>query len=594
MGTLFGMYLSMAVICGLLLIMRTQSFHNRVLPKAIGRTLPGGRRTLPCLKMGYIPPEQDPAYRDVVRKTKVKADGSATEEMIQNLLPIPKEGDIVTFPGKWEGEQTLGKIRFLRYSETDKTWMADISPLMDGKSEQVYVVDKKASTFFEPCISLKPVQNYFLRSENGYKISFKKNSTEVVTKANSYKVLEADYKLPTKEINLDTLAEDMETYASLKQRIVLNSLKFGAVGTFIVGLWLGLDAAFPYFVGSTGGAAYLYLLGKKTDEIGSTESVGTLSESLTKKDGLLAKSRFAVPIILVFVLAIKSVLIDGGKIEPFHVLDRETWLPAMGGFLTYRLSLFATEVATELKIDDVLGILPGSVAEGIRLSQKIDASLQDGQEETEVQSTVIFITGPVAAGRSSIAKSISISKKTLRRIKYFTTSPIMAAKEPARLSLVSQSEYEEMKAAGEVVYEGEEKALFGDDLQIFLTKGQLKLEREEAKDTVILLEGPPSVLDSIRPLGTLRLVNIWISLQTKEQFIEKATAMVKGIVKEQEGDRGALAQRSTGIVSDLVNDAAKDITFYMQKAPFFEYTLLNLGEENETVRELQGLLSSVL
>ncbi len=545
---------------------------------------------------GYIPPEQDPAYRDLVRKTKVKADGSATEEMIQNLLPIPKEGDIVCFPGKWENEQALGKIRFLRYSETEKKWMADIAPLMDGKSEQVYVVDKKAKTFFLGIEHVKPVQNYFLRSEDGYKISFKKNGTEVVTKADSYKLLDMDYKLPVKEINMDKLAQDMESYASLKQRIVLNSLKFGAIGTCIVGLWLGLDAAFPYFVGSTGGAAYLYLLGKKTDEIGASLSVGTLSESFTKKDEILSKSRFAVPIILVIVLAIKNVLIDGGKIEPFHLLDREQWLPAMGGFLTYRLSLFATEVATELKLDDILGILPGSVAEGIRLSQKIDASLQDGQEEEEVQSTVIFITGPLAAGRSSISTKIgdNIKEKAIRRIKYFTTSPIMAAKEPSRLSLVSQQEYEDLKSADNIVYEGEEKALFGEDLQIFLTKGQLQLEREEAKDTVILLEGPPAVLDSIRPLSSLKLVNIWISLQTKEQFIEKATAMVKGIVKEQEGDRIGLAQKSTGIVSDLVNDAAKDITFYMQKAPFFEYTLLNLGEESETVQELQGLLSSIL
>ena len=30
-------------------------------------------------------------------------------------------------------------------------------------------------------------------------------------------------------------------------------------------------------------------------------------------------------------------------------------------------------------------------------------------------------------------------------------------------------------------------------------------------------------------------------------------------------------------VSELVNEAASDITFYMQKAPLFDFTLLNSG-----------------
>jgi hypothetical protein len=39
----------------------------------------------------------------------------------------------------------------------------------------------------------------------------------------------------------------------------------------------------------------------------------------------------------------------------------------------------------------------------------------------------------------------------------------------------------------------------------------------------------------------------------------------------------ATAQESAEQVSELVNDAARDVTFYMSKAPIFEYTLLNSG-----------------
>ena len=47
--------------------------------------------------------------------------------------------------------------------------------------------------------------------------------------------------------------------------------------------------------------------------------------------------------------------------------------------------------------------------------------------------------------------------------------------------------------------------------------------------------------------------------------------------REMASSSGQSASESVNQVSDLVNDAAKDITFYMQKAPLFDFTLLNAG-----------------
>ena len=38
-----------------------------------------------------------------------------------------------------------------------------------------------------------------------------------------------------------------------------------------------------------------------------------------------------------------------------------------------------------------------------------------------------------------------------------------------------------------------------------------------------------------------------------------------------------LAKESASEISELVNEAARDVNFYMQKAPLFEFTILNDG-----------------
>ena len=62
----------------------------------------------------------------------------------------------------------------------------------------------------------------------------------------------------------------------------------------------------------------------------------------------------------------KSALQDFSKPAPFQSLSKEEFLGAAAGFLTYRLAVLVSEVASEVRTEDWLSILPGSIAESYR------------------------------------------------------------------------------------------------------------------------------------------------------------------------------------------------------------------------------------
>ena len=564
------------------------------------------------LHMGYVPPEQDPEYRPIMKKSLIRPSAAEMagidEEALAALqLPVPKEGDIVASAGKWEGEPKLGKIRFLRYSNSSSSWIVDIVPLMAGKSEDVYVVNRNGKSYYENLQDIKPVYSYFLRNENGFKLTYKNNGTMPILKGETYRDIESTYELPKKTIDKSVLEGDMVAYEQIKSRIVLNTLKFGLVGTVLVQAWKGTDASFPYFVGSGSGALYLYLLGKKVDTLGSTETVGGTAIIDTKRstqDSTLGSFRFFVPLMMVGLLAAKNKFVDGGDVTAFHLLDTEQFLPAIFGFLTYRVALFATEVATDITSDDWLSFLPGSLAEGFRLRKKLEEQQAIKASATAnslgLMTTVVFVTGPRAAGRTTIAPKLggSLKTKKMKSVKFITTDEKAVIAYPERYRLVSKAQLDLMRENEGLIFEGEEKSAFGSTVVVAVDRMDLQLTALEAEKTALLIEGPPQVLDALRKVSSFRLINVWISLQTKEQFIEKASQLVeKDALTEMLGnlgDKESLAQRSATQVSDLVNEAARDITYYMQKAPLFEYTLLNLGKEDETVEELDQLLKETI
>lgn len=150
---------------------------------------------------GYIPPELDPEYRNIVVRPRASYEFNQSDpnsEKDFTAYPVPKEGDVVQYRGRWN-ETSLGRIRYLRYVDTYEGFYADIVPLVEGKSDDVFVVDRTASSEFINVEELVPVRSYFVRAENGNKVYYSKTEPRIVVlKAPRFKKLEKDFTPRTK------------------------------------------------------------------------------------------------------------------------------------------------------------------------------------------------------------------------------------------------------------------------------------------------------------------------------------------------------------------------------------------------------------
>ena len=70
------------------------------------------------------------------------------------------------------------------------------------------------------------------------------------------------------------------------------------------------------------------------------------------------------------------------------------------------------------------------------------------------------------------------------------------------------------------------------------------------------------------------LTSVWVSMKSKEQFIGKAKQMLL-LQQQQQQQKKEEKVISEKDVVQLVEEAAQDISFYMQKAALFDHTILN-------------------
>lgn len=596
------------------LIMATVNVQSFLSQRA---SIPRDARVRRFLSSRYLPPEMDPDYQDVVISPALFTAVIENETAADALYPFPKEGDVVSYPGKWLGEYNLGKIRFISYNDNRQIWVADIVPLKEGKSDNVYCIDRTARTFFSNVSDLRPVRCYYLRSENGYKIAVRQNSTEPLLRAPSYRSMSADYKMVTqqKQVNLTILEEDLASYSDLKKRLVKSTLLYGAVGTVGTALVFGPDVSFSYFSGALAGGLYLYLLGLKTDLIGSgftvqNANISSVIPTTDVVDGsspnrlknLVTNGRLLVPVLLMAVLSAKNVVTNSVDMSLYKTLSKEQFLGAMAGFLTYRLSVFVTEVLSEVRTEDVLGVMPGSLAEGYRQVQKTKADGDRSEGLKEKLFPLLFITGPRAAGRVGVFTEVLEGGLPLVPVPLLVTDTDfysqLQGRQKDRFKLVTAEELSLDRTAGNLLYEGGRE----NSVPVYLRRSDVLqfAKTVDGKKATAVLTGPPQLLDALAKESALRLLPVWVSLQTKQQFLDRAMVMVKknwqlqASNERSSADVSDLAKRSADEVSNLVDEAARDVSYYMQKSPMFLYTLLNTGSDSEAVQELEQLLSTVL
>ena len=230
-----------------------------------------------------------------------------------------------------------------------------------------------------------------------------------------------------------------------------------------------------------------------------------LSVEYTDADDSLSKRRLLIPLFLVAILAGKNLYIDHRQVTTiFQLLDKTEFLATMAGFLTNRLAFLVSEVAAEIRTEDVLSIVPGSMAEAYRQNEKLKA-LKEGTGEAMAADTnpalknIVFVTGPRAAGRSAVASDLINRKKTynsmkLTPLRFLTTDNAAWTKDPARYRLVTIGELNGLRESGLLVYEGLEKGYFGQVTNVAISAVDLK---GGEKEETLVLDAQPDLLDQL-------------------------------------------------------------------------------------------------
>lgn len=130
-----------------------------------------------------------------------------------------------------------------------------------------------------------------------------------------------------------------------------------------------------------------------------------------------SKGRLLVPVLVVALLTCRNVFLDGQVPQYLRLISQQQFVCAMSGFLTSRFSIFLGEVTKEIRIDDWIGLVPGSLAVVIRSQlqkqRQDEADLEAASEEQTAPYRIVFVTGPAAAGRHELLSQI-VSSDTIR------------------------------------------------------------------------------------------------------------------------------------------------------------------------------------
>ena len=216
----------------------------------------------------------------------------------------------------------------------------------------------------------------------------------------------------------------------------------------------------------------------------------------SKLTQFLVTNRVAVPLLALAVFTAYNYYTTGVKPVTFSLVTRQQFLGIIAGFLSNRVALLLTEIRGEVRLEDFLSIVPGSFAEVYRESRKLDEirdqkirdnesrKLANGEEgesqydeygnpmDQQTLSTVVVICGPQAAGRLSLTNALLKNGKCndkIRKCKFLTTDRSAASYNAEKYNFITEDNLQKLRNEKKIVYEGEEKAFFGQEIAVYLS-----------------------------------------------------------------------------------------------------------------------------
>mmetsp|Transcript_12959 Transcript_12959/g.22838 ORF Transcript_12959/g.22838 Transcript_12959/m.22838 type:complete len:458 (-) Transcript_12959:54-1427(-) len=417
---------------------------------------------------------------------------------------------------------------------------------------------------------IAPLPASYVRSEDAFKIPLERGTNRPLPSHPGYD-LEGPVAVP---VNEELVLSDGEKYEKIKFSLLRNAAIAGAAGTIVAELSRGTEDAIIYAAGALGGVAYLYLLGIKTDTMGSKDA---------KLGSNVSNLRFVFPLLIVGAVALKNMM--SGDANPvttpglFSMVTAEQFGAAMIGFLTYRVPLVVSQLAPVLS-ETATDLIPGSAAMVVRMASDakdrgVDVSALDAALTVDDSLvTVLLVSGPEGTGKTTLVNRLL--EDDSRFVKPFFLDRLSDGIKFERLE--QRGEFLEMDASGryglskEGVLEAAAKAAPETDAE----GGTIK--------KVVVVDADVDLAKKLVNVSGARLVGVWIGLDDLDKFESRLKSKIASGAVDIPDD-----ETDDSVLRAKVRLVVKAIEFGVVSG-LFEFTILN-EDIDESVRQLKDAAS---
>jgi hypothetical protein len=492
------------------------------------------------------------------------SDDATTTTSTRTKLPTPRVGDVVRYydvdGGRADGQVLVGKISLIQPASSSSSssakaydgrnrWLVEISEMEDvGDGYYAeYPYRKRPRPALRMLEDVAPLPASFVRSEDAYKVPVdgRGGTGRPVPSHPGYDLVGYDGPAAL-VVDDDVVAADGEAYATIKLSLLRDAAIAGLAGTVFVDLFRGPDLAAIYAAGAAAGVGYLYFLGIKTDTVGGADA---------KFGSNVSNVRFLLPVAVL--VAVASMNVMGGDANPvtspgtFSIVTPGQFGAAMIGFLTYRVPLFASQLAPVVS-ESLVDILPGSAAMAVRLAS--DAKKREGADlpssptppRDEDLVTILLVSGPEGTGKTTLVNRLL--EEDDRFVRPILVDRISDGVKFERMEL--RGEFLEVDAAGR--YGLSKEGILESAKKYAAAAGGNGGAETPAK--VVVVDADVTLAKKLVNLSGARLVGVWIGLDDIDKFesLLKAKIASGGIaIPDGETEDAVLRAKVRQVVKDI-------------------------------------------
>jgi len=440
------------------------------------------------------PQQQQHLLRELRMSTTNDDDSSSDDSLLYAGI-----GDIVLYYNEVGGISTsVGKITYVSRQKKkisqSITWMIEIMELKnvgDGYYVEYGMYEQKTkSGILRNLKDISPIDATFVPEEYSYKVNMiddDEKSPAILAEQYEIDTYEGPEQVKKKEIDMKIVEDDMESYNELKVALVTQTSFVAALGLGFIAITNKGDPI-AFSLGSVAGILYLLFLYAKTDTMG-TEDEGT-------GDNISIFRFFVPPIAFAVITFYNGIKMRNGEgalqLQLFSTVTPDQFIGIILGFFTYRIPLFARQVAEvfkDLEDDDV----------EITTTTPPRIKKTTSKKPTTPTATVLLVSGPEITDRTPLVDRL-IKESKGKFIKPDTTT----TSEQLRDTILTQS--------------SDTTTIFVIDANVDAVQQLLDTEQEDEDDTI-------------------KYVGVWITLDTIQTFetrlqTQKSTANMKDIISD--------------------------------------------------------------